>query len=285
VRVVILGAGGQLAYDLQRVMEGWDLTTLRHADLDVCDHDRVRSRLNDIRPDVVINTAAFHRVDDCEEQIRKAFEANTFAVRNLARLCAELNSVLVHISTDYVFGGEKRTPYAEADLPHPLGVYGASKLAGEYFVRNDCPNHLLVRTSGLYGIAGSSGKGGNFVETMIRMAKEGEPIRVVEDQVLTPTWTRSLAETMKELLEKRSRGLYHVTNRGACSWYDFAARIFDLVGKKPDLAPITTEAYGARARRPAYSVLGHGRMLEAGIAEPPDWEDSLRGYLVERGHI
>lgn len=285
MKVVILGAGGQLAFDLVRVMADWDLVPLRHEDLDTCDYPRVREVLRGIRPDAVINTAAFVRVDDCEDQVERAFQVNAFAVRNLAQVCADLDCVLMHISSDYVFGGEKRTPYTEEDLPNPVNVYGSSKLAGEYFVRNICPKHFVARTSGLYGVAGSSGKGGNFVETMIRMAKEGNPIRVVNDQVLSPTYSRDLAEELNGLLATTDYGLYHVTNNGACSWYGFAAKIFELVGLRPDLAQITTQAYASSALRPAYSALAHSKPLIPATSHMRPWENALSAYLQEKGWL
>ncbi len=285
MKVAILGAGGQLAFDLQRVMAGRDVVPLTHADLDVCDFPQVRQVLTEMRSDAVINTAAFHRVDDCEEQVEKAFLVNAYAVRNLAQVCADLGCILMHVSTDYVFGGDKRLPYTEGDPPNPLNVYGVSKLAGEYFVRNICPKHFVVRSSGLYGVAGSSGKGGNFVETMIRLAREGKPIRVVDDQVLAPTYTKDLAEKMARLLETQAYGLYHITNRGECSWFEFAAKIFSLLGAEPNLTPITSEAYAARALRPSYSVLGHTRLLGVEIGVPADWPEALRLYLQDVGHI
>ena len=279
MRVAILGAGGQLACDLHRVLADRDLTPLRHADLDVREHNRVRQILGEVRPEVVINTAAFHRVDDCEDEVEKAFAVNTFAVRNLAQVCADLDCTLVQISTDYVFSGEKQTPYTEEDLPKPLNVYGVSKLAGEYFVRNLCPKHYVVLTSGLYGLAGSSGKGGNFVETMIRLANEDRPIRVVDDQVLTPTYTADVAEALKRLVQTGAYGLYHITNRGECSWYQFANKIFELSGLDPDFGRTTTEAFAARARRPSYSVLaGHGLGL-IGLEPLRHWSEALASYI------
>ncbi len=228
-RVVVIGANGQLGTDLVKVLDDRELIPLSHSDLDICDFVYTRTRLSQIRPTVVINTAAFTRVDDCEDEVSKAFWVNAYAVRNLAQVCADLNCVLIHISTDYVFGGEKHTPYTEDDAPNPLNVYGVSKLAGEYFVRNICPKHFIIRTSGLYGVAGSSGKGGNFVETMIRLAQEGKPIRVVTDQVLTPTYTKDLSQKIKELSQTGAYGVYHITNSGQCSWYEFAAKIFELL--------------------------------------------------------
>jgi dTDP-4-dehydrorhamnose reductase len=284
MRAVVIGANGQLGTDLIKILSGWDIVGLTHSDLDIRDLARARVVLSQIKPDAVINTAAFNRVDDCEDEPDKAFSVNAYGARNLARVCAELHCVLTHISTDYVFGGEKASPYIEDDVPNPRSVYGGSKLAGEYFVRNICPKHFIVRTSGLYGLAGSSGKGGNFVETMIRLAGEKKPVRVVEDQVLTPTYTNDLAERLKELVQTQAYGLYHVTNSGQCSWYEFAARIFFLLGLKPDFGPTTTKAFGAKAQRPAYSVLAPEKLRQLGMAALPSWEDALERYLIEKGH-
>jgi dTDP-4-dehydrorhamnose reductase len=285
MRAVVIGANGQLGTDLVKILSGWDMMGLTHSDLDIRDLAQARAVLSQLKPDAVINTAAFNRVDDCEDDPDKAFSANAYGARNLARVCADSDCALMHISTDYVFGGEQVSPYTEDDAPNPLSVYGASKLAGEYFVRNICPKHFIVRTSGLYGLAGSSGKGGNFVETMIRLAGPGKPLRVVEDQVLTPTYTKDLAQRLKALLQTQAYGLYHITNRGQCSWYEFAARIFLFLGLKPDFGPTTTKAFGAKAQRPAYSVLAQAKLKQLGIGDLPLWEDALKRYLIEKGHL
>lgn len=284
MKVAVLGANGQLGHDLIQALAAWDCIPLTHADLDICDFTSTRKRLADVKPDIVINTAAFHRVDDCEEQPEKSFQINTYAVRNLAGLCAELDCGLVHLSTDYVFGGEKNSPYTEDDAPNPLNVYGVSKLAGEYFVRALCPKHFVVRTTGLYGVAGSSGKGGNFVETMVRMAREGKSIRVVDDQVLTPTYTKDLAHAIERLAQTDAYGLYHITSSGQCSWYEFAARIFELLGLTPDFGPATTAGYGLKALRPAYSALAHHRLKQLGCDDLRPWSEALDAYLKEKRH-
>ena len=287
MRVVIIGANGQLGTDLVRVLKGREIVIpLTHRKLEVCDFARTRQVLVQARPEVVINTAAFVQVDRCEDEVERSFQVNTYAVRNLAQICQELGSLLVHLSTDYVFDGKKRRPYLENDLPHPLSVYGVSKLAGEYFVRTLCERHLVVRSSGLYGPAGSSGKGGNFVETMLNLARAGgrpqqKPIRVVDDQVLVPTYTRDLAEAIVRLIDSQALGLYHLTSDGECSWYEFAQRIFTLLGLSPELSPTTTEAFAARARRPAYSVLRSARL--AWRLRP--WHQALAEYLQERGYL
>ena len=285
MRVVVIGANGQLGVDLMRVFERHPKYTpvpLTRAHIDVRDFHQVQQVLKEIQPDVVINTAAFTRVDDCEDQPEVAFAVNALGAWNVARVCEDLGCILVQISTDYVFDGQKRTPYTEEDLPRPLNVYGVTKLAGEHFVHAYCEKHFIVRTSGLYGIAGSRGKGGNFVETMIRLAREGRPIRVVNDQVLSPTYTLDLAEKIVELMATEAYGCYHMTNAGQCSWYEFATQIFHLLGLHPTLVPITSEAYGAKARRPSYSVLANDNIAMIGVEPLRPWTQALTAYLIEK---
>ncbi|MDO8532148.1 MAG: dTDP-4-dehydrorhamnose reductase [Dehalococcoidia bacterium] len=282
MRVLLIGAAGQLATDLLKVLPPSDTVPLTHQQLDVCDYAAVRSALERHHPDVVINTSAFHKVDVCEDEVVKPFEVNTLAVRNLALLSRELDIVLMHFSTDYVFSGSKGRAYGEDDAPGPLSVYGVSKLAGEYFVRTLCPRYFLVRTSGLYGVAGASGKGGNFVETMLRLAQQGAPIRVVNDQTLSPTYTRDLANKVVELLGTDRYGLYHVTSSGSCSWYNFTQTIFRLAHLNVDVQPVTSAQFGAKARRPAYSVLANRNLKRAGLSLPRPWRQALEDYLRVR---
>jgi dTDP-4-dehydrorhamnose reductase len=288
--IVIIGANGQLGTDLQNTLEGFQVTPLSHANLDVCDAGRTRSVLSGLRPDVLINCSAFHKVDVCEDEPAASFAVNATAVYELARLARDLDCTLIHFSTDYVFDGRARTPYSEDALPNPLSVYGTSKLAGECLARNFCPRHFVIRSTGLFGVAGSSGKGGNFVETMIRLGKGGQPVRVVDDQVMTPTATADLAAATAALVERDAKGeipygLYHVTGAGHCSWYEFARTIFELCGMRVDLSPITTAQSGAKARRPAYSVLDHERWLRAGLRELRPWPEALLNYLRAKGHV
>lgn len=285
--VVLIGANGQLGTDLRRALGHFRLTPLTHADLDVSDATRTRHLISELRPDVVINTSAFHKVDVCEDEPAMALAVNATAVYELARLAHELDFTLVHFSSDYVFDGRARTPYREDALPNPVNVYGVSKLAGEYLARNFCPRHYVLRTTGLYGVAGSSGKGGNFVETMIRLGTSGKPVRVVDDQVLTPTATADLAAAVAELLERDGQapyGLYHVTSAGQCSWYEFAKTIFELSRLQVDLSPITTAESGAKAIRPAFSVFDHARWVQAGLKELRPWREALHDYLRAKGH-
>jgi len=285
MRVAVVGANGQLGSELVQVLAARDVYPLTQPACDVCNAASVRETLEEIRPAVVINTAAFTDVDRCEDNVWQAFDVNACAVRTLASACAELRAVLVHVSTDYVFDGEKRSPYREDDVPRPLSVYGVSKLAGEHFVHAIWPRSFIVRTSGLYAAAGSRGKGGNFVETMLRMARAGQRIRVVNDQVLTPTYAKDLATVVARLIQTDAYGLYHATNSGACSWYEFAGRIFTRLGMRPDFGPTTSAEWSARAQRPPYSVLAHEKLVRAGGGELPAWTDALDAYLTEKGYV
>ncbi len=287
-RVAVLGATGQLGNDLVRVLEGevgYQVFALSHQDIECANAESVEDTLAAIQPDIVVNCAAFVRVDECEDRPEEAFQVNALGALHVARASARIEAICVYISTDYVFDGAKREPYTEEDPPFPLSVYGASKLAGEYFVRTLCARHFVVRTSGLYGEAGSKSKRGNFVEAMITLAKAHQPIRVVDDQVVSPTYTMDFAPKIQELVRNEAYGLYHVTNSGACSWYEFAQKIFELTGLKPDLAPTTTTAFGAKARRPAYSVLAHKKLRQLGLNDVRPWPEALKAYLQGKGHL
>ena len=302
--VVVIGSSGQLGSDLVRELgepdrivreqdsrpgneqsspipasapQRFHAVPLSHRELEICDLAGTREILTRFRPDAVINTAAYHRVDDCEDHESKAFDTNAVAVLNLGRICNDLDALLVHVSTDYVFGGDgnRTSPYTEDAPPSPLNVYGASKLAGENLLRGECRRHLIVRTSGLYGLAGER----NFVAIMLGLAGKGRPIRVVDDQRLGPTFTAHLARKMVQLLAAGARGTVHVTNRGECTWNEFARRLFELTGLTPDLTPVTSQEFGARATRPAYSVLANEALVRAGLDPMPHWSEGLADYL------
>jgi len=283
LKYLVLGAAGQLGRDLCPRLPG-EVVPLGRPHIDLTRPESLRAALEEVRPDVVINCAAYNFVDRAESEPEAAFAVNAWGVRDLAAACRGLGCTLVHFSTDYVFGLEegRRTPYAEVDAPGPVSVYGLSKLAGEYLVRSVCPKHFVIRTCGLYGVWGSGGKGGNFVETMLRLAGQGRPLRVVADQVCTPSYTADVAAATAALLGTGRHGLYHVTNAGSCSWHELAAAVFELAGVKADLAPITSAEYGAAARRPAYSVLDNEACRALGLPPPRPWREALAAYLEER---
>ncbi|HTM40323.1 MAG TPA: dTDP-4-dehydrorhamnose reductase [Terriglobales bacterium] len=284
MRILLIGAAGQLGQDLLPMLaiRRHEVKALTHEELEICSAEAVRQQIANAQPQCVINTAAFHRVDECEDEAEKTFAVNVFGVRNLAQSAEEAGAALVHFSTDYVFGGEKRTPYKESDLPQPLSVYAISKLAGEFAARRYCSRHFVIRTCGLYGMGGSRSKGGNFVETMLRLAAQKKTIRVVADQVVTPTSTADLAARVLPLIESERYGLYHMTSAGQCSWYDFAAEVVRLAKVKAELHPTDSQSFGAKARRPAYSVLDNCQMRSAGIAEFRPWQEALAEYMRRR---
>lgn len=281
---VVLGAGGQLGRELMERLPADQTRGLTRAEADLTLPATLSALLQSLRPKVVFNAAAYNLVDAAEEAVDKAFAVNAFGVHRLAQICRDLDAVLVHFSTDYVFGleGFRPQPYRESDSPGPVNVYGLSKLTGEYFVRQTNPRHFVIRSSGLYGWPGTGGKGGNFVLTMLRLAAAGRPLRVVEDQILTPTSVADLAEATLRLIEASPFGLYHLTNAGQCSWFEFAESIFAQTGIPADLSPCRSADRNDRARRPEYSVL---TTEHAGpIPRLRPWQAALADYLKGLQH-
>lgn len=307
MKILLTGAHGQLGQDLMTALAQHDVLGTAHSAtpmqdaeddarprsaiaLDICNVQEVRATINSFAPQVVINCAAFHRVDDIEKDATQALAVNALAVQQMALTCRDANAALLHVSTDYVFDGAKRSPYLETDLPNPLSAYGASKLAGELLIRSAWPRHYIVRTCGLYGTSGASGKaegprgvnkgkGGNFVNTMLRLANEGKAIRVVNDQTCTPTSTQDLARQIAQLIEAPDYGTYHMTNAGACTWYEFAGEIFRLAGLQPEVRAITSDEFNAPARRPPYSVLQNQALQALGMNPMRPWREALADYI------
>lgn len=292
MHIALVGAGGQLATDLLPLLPP-ETVTLTHADMELTDPDSVSRALVAADPEVVINTAAYNLVDQAEDDALAAFATNALGTRHLALACHERDCTLVHLSTDYVFGleADRREPYGEDDCPGPVSVYGTSKLAGEQFVRSLCPKHIVVRTCGLYGHAGSRGKGGNFIETMLRLARRADAtdataarnLRVVDDQYCTPSATADVARAVAFLATTDEYGVYHVTNSGSCTWFQLAREIFRIEGIDVEVSPITSEEFGARARRPSYSVLACRRYERLGGPQMPPWREAVAAYLATRG--
>ena len=288
MKVMVIGANGQLGTDLCKEFNPVELVPLTHSDIEVADIESVKQAFARHQPEVVINTAAFHRVDDCESNQDKAFLVNALGARNVAVLARESGVKLVYISTDYIFGGEsepRATLYTEFDTPVSPNVYGRSKLVGEGLVQHLCHRYFIIRASGLFGVAGSSGKGQNFVETMLRLAKEKSELRVVDDQIFSPTYTKDLAGKIAQLINTEYYGIFHVTNSGVCSWCQFAAEILRLVGSKTPVIPITSVEYPQTARRPAFSVMDNYHLRLLGMDDMRPWSEALRDYMVAKGHI
>jgi dTDP-4-dehydrorhamnose reductase len=285
MKVLITGADGQLGTDLCKVLKSHHLITLTLNDGDISDFSFVKKQVLKHKPDVIINTAAFVRVDDCEDNKDLAFQINALGARNVAVAAGDTGARLVHISTDYVFGGEAKQqnqPFTEFDHPVPGNVYGASKLAGETLVKHLCKQHIIVRSSALFGIAGAIGKGGNFVETICRLGKERDELRVVSDQVFSPTFTYDLALRISQLIETEYYGFFHITNSGVCSWHEFAVEIIREAGLKTPVIPITTAQYPQKARRPGYSVLDNYQARLLNWTEMRSWKAALHEYFKQK---
>lgn len=286
MKIALIGVNGQLGTDINKHFTVKGIKPMGLAgltDINVSDYKMSESIIGGIDPDLVINTAAFHDVDLCEDEARSAFEVNVMGVRNIAIICKKMNIPLMHFSTDYIFDGKKKEPYIEDDCARPLSLYGISKLAGEQVMRYLLDKYYIIRLSGLYGHTGSVGKGNtNFVEQMIKMSEKEKEIKVVNDQVLTPTSTIDVAEKLFELIQTGKYGIYHMTNTGSCSWYEFACEIFRLMKLPVKISPTTTGEFGARARRPEYSVLDNLNLRKIGLADLRDWKEALKDYIESR---
>jgi dTDP-4-dehydrorhamnose reductase len=242
--------------------------------------------MESVRPGLVINTAAFHNVERCEDEPMPAFTVNAIGARNVAQVTGLLKVKLLHISTDYVFDGSKSTPYTEEDQPRPLNTYGTSKLAGEYLVRSINPHHFVVRVSGIYGQHPCRAKAGlNFVEMMLKFSREREELRVVDDQRVTPTPTIEIARQLTLLSKTSDYGIYHATSEGSCSWYEFARAIFDLTGTKVRLERARPGDFPTKARRPQNSVLENAALKNKSLNIFTHWRTGLETYLAHRKQI
>ncbi len=281
MRVVVIGAGGQLGSEILKLTpEGVKVIGLTHEDIEIADLQNVKRVLHNLKPEVVINTAAFHKTDSCEEFPLRAFEVNSAGVKNLVDVCRKFGSVLLHISTDYVFDGKKaelREPYTEEDTPNPINVYGVSKYAGELMVRNYLREHYIVRVASLYGKKGSKSKGGNFVLNILKKAKEGEDLRIVDDVFMSPTYTVDAAKEIWNLvLKRRPFGTYHITNGGYCSWYEFALEIFRLADVKARVKPVSSSEFPRKAQIPRWTPLISVKGIRLRY-----WKEALREFLTK----
>ena len=275
-KVLVTGASGQLGNSIKRTwpnFKGLKFVFTDVADLDITSSEEVNTFFESNALDYCINCAAYTLVDKAEEEVDKAYLINATAVKNLAEACQTTGAVLIHISTDFVFDGTKRSPYTEEDTPNPLSVYGKSKLKGEEYIKGICERYFILRTSWLY-----SEYGNNFVKTMLRLAETRKQISVVNDQIGSPTYAGDLAEFILKVISSESTayGLYHYSNSGAISWYDFAVEIFNYFGKDLHVTPVPTGGFPTTAIRPAYSVMNHSKINKHLSIVAPIWSESLK---------
>ena len=286
MKIFLIGVDGQLGTDISKHFtkmgaEVHGLIGLK--EIDICDYGKSYELVRQSDPDIVINTAAFHNVDLCEDEIIQALKVNIAGVKNIASICRKMDIPLIQFSTDYIFDGEKKTPYIEEDCPGPSSIYAISRLGGERVVQYMLEKYYLIRLSGLYGHAGCAGKDNvNFVETMLGLADAKRQVKVVDDQVLTPTSAIDVAEKLFELIGTGRYGLYHMTNTGSCSWFEFACEIFRLKGIDIEVLPVSSGEFGAKAIRPGYSVLDNVNLKKAGLSDMRDWKEALREYIRGR---
>lgn len=292
-RILLTGAAGQVGQELHQALTHLGaITALDRHGLNLAEPDAMRPLIRALKPDLIVNAAAYTAVDKAEQEAELAERVNGVAPAVLAEEAQRLGSALLHISTDYVFNGCKSSPYQETDDPSPMNVYGRSKLSGEKGIQACCDRHIILRTAWVYGVQGT----GNFVKTMLRLGAEREELRVVYDQVGTPSWANDIAGAIARLsaglldpdaADAAAPGIYHFTNSGAISWYDFAIAIFEEARslgfplKIQRVVPITTADYPTPARRPAYSVLAHEKISAVLGTHPPYWRQSLRKMLTD----
>jgi dTDP-4-dehydrorhamnose reductase len=285
MKIAVIGASGQLGIDAVNAFtgNGDEVFPFSHSEIELSDIDSISNRLTGLSPHVIVNTAAMHHVENCEREPQKAFAINGLGARNLSLVAREIGAAVLHVSTDYVFDGTKGSPYEETDAPMPLNVYGNTKLSGEYSVRSTAEKHFVLRTSAIYGKNPCRAKGGlNFVELMLKLAKERDVLRVVDSEVVTPTPTTEIARQMVLLSRSDKYGLYHATAEGSCSWYAFAREIFALTSTKVNLQIAGPNEFPAKVPRPKYSVLENRALKNQGLNVFKPWQQGLVEYLSSR---
>lgn len=281
---MVFGSSGQLGVELcaELARRGYEVRGFERAAVSISDGEKVERVLAEFDPYAVFNAAAYNQVDVAEREPAAAYEANALGVRNLAVACRQCDARLVHFSTDYVFDGALGRPYRETDATHPLGAYAVSKLAGELYAQAYLERPLIVRTSGVFGPRGVKTARGNFPELMLRLAREGKPLRIVEDHVASPTYAPALASRSIDVLERDFDGIFHIGGGQPISWFEYARLIFEKAGIAADVTPTNEREYRTAARRPRYSALDNARLRECGIAAMPGLGEALEEYLVAR---
>ena len=282
MKIVIIGSNGQLGSDIkgQLLQTNHTVIGLNHTDIEITDIDNVNNVVKKINPDLIINTAAMHQLDKCEENPASSFDINSIGARNLAIIANEYNSILYHFSTDYVFDGKKNSPYHETDTAKPLNVYGVTKLSGEYFIQSIAEKYLIFRVSGLYGENKCRAKGNNFVQMMLKLSKEKDIIKVVNNEVLTPTYTKDIARQIEKIIIINDfNKLIHITAEGLCSWFTFAKEIFSLTNVSVKIVKAHTSDFPNKVERPLYSVLENSALKEYNLPLMPHWKVGLKNYI------
>lgn len=284
-RILVIGVG-QLGSDVLRVGQarGLDIIGFDRKSADITDRPAIERAVRDAAPSIVLNCASFTNVEAAEDEAASAFHVNAVGALHVARAATSVGARVAYVSTDFVFDGTKGTAYVESDAPRPINTYGASKLAGEHATLYAGQDPLVVRVSSLFGVSGARGKGGNFIETILRNAKEKGALKVVMDQTMTPTYTLDAANALLELVERDAKGIVHAANAGACTWHAFASEAVRLCGLHVPVEPVPASAWPSKARRPANSALDT-RKLSALLGAPPrSWQSALDAYLREKGH-
>src|SRR5579871_6379381 len=283
-RAAVFGAAGQLGVELVSELRsrGYAVTGWDRGQVDITDRAAVETALSELETEVVFNAAAYNQVDVAEQEPQAALLVNALAVRNLALACRQIDARLVHFSTDYVFDGFAHHPYAEDDPPHPLGAYAVSKLAGELYAQAYLDRALVVRTSGVFGPGGLRTARSNFIELMLRLAANRQPIRVVEDHVASPTYAPALAARAVDLVERGLNGIFHIGGGTPVSWFEFARLIFRVAALDPELRATNEREYRTAARRPKYSALSNAKMERCGLQPMPPLEQAVKTYMAER---
>lgn len=282
MKIFVLGGKGQLGKEFEEYLRKRDeVYIFSHSELDILNLKGLMEKLYEIKPDLVINCAAYTKVDKAEEEIDECFKTNVIGAKNVSYASYKVKAKVVYFSTDYVFDGEKNTPYREIDRPNPISIYGRTKLLGEEYTRTHNPDHLILRISWLYGINGN-----NFVKTIIKKGIEEKRLRIVKDQIGSPTYTLDVVKQTLRLIEEDRVGTYHSSNQGEVSWYEFSKKIFEILNiNNVEITPIKTEEYPAKAKRPKYSVLENYYLNLEGLNMMRDWESALKDFLKNYGSI
>ncbi len=280
MKVIVIGSNGQLGSEIvSQFQPDHEVIGLTHSDIEIANIDSASRVLSDLKPDAIINTAAYHNLPECEKHPDISFQVNAIGALNLAKVCNDLDATLVHFSTDYVFDGAKKKPYVETDKANPLNIYALTKLNGEILVKNYLKRRFIIRISGIYGQTVCRAKGKNFITTMQQAAKERDVVKVVDDEILTPTPVSEIAFNTKHLLDTEAFGMYHMSCEDSCSWFEFAGVIFETLKLKTPLISCQSSEFPMTIKRPSYSVLENKKLKSVDLNYMSHWKEALVNYL------